>query len=506
MPRKKIKNSLTLRIFQATFLMLLSACILTYAIIAMTAPVTYTIVVSEELESRSFELVVALEGTDFEDSGALLDAFIRETGCSVMITDAEDRIVRTPSQLAISSILKDDYTVTAMTPSGSDKAVSITVKTPVQASLELFSSGVGTDRNDGTWTVSTSATEWWFAFLDRDEVYCMYISPPIEFSNQTLEILVRLAPWLLAAMLLFSLLCARFYSRWITRPIIRLSEISQRMAELDFSWTCGESRQDEIGILGRNLDELSQRLSTALTELQDANAALQQDIDRERELERQRLAFFSAASHELKTPVTILKGQLAGMLEGVGVYQDRDRYLAKSLQVTGRMEKLVREILTISRMEASGFALNLQPTDLALLVRRQLSLYEDLILQKELCIETSLPETAPFVADAALIQKVLDNLLSNAVFYAPEGARLSAAVISNRGSPVLTIENSGSHIPEDALPHVFEAFCRADASRNRRTGGSGLGLYIVKTILDRHGAACGIENTASGVRFTVRFP
>ena len=117
-------------------------------------------------------------------------------------------------------------------------------------------------------------------------------------------------------LLTFSLLSAFFYSRYITRPIVRMSDIAGKMAELDFHWECGETRRDEIGQLGRSLDAMAEKLSTALTELESANRALQGEVERERELDQQRVAFFNAASHELKTPVTILKGQLTGMLEG----------------------------------------------------------------------------------------------------------------------------------------------------------------------------------------------
>ena len=140
-----------------------------------------------------------------------------------------------------------------------------------------------------------------------------------------------------------------------------MSGIAGKMAELDFHWECGERRRDEIGKLGRSLDQMARRLSTALTDLESANLALRGEVERERELDRQRMAFFSAASHELKTPVTILKGQLSGMLEGVGVYQDRDKYLLRSLQVTGRMENLMREMLAISRMESGSAAVKREP-------------------------------------------------------------------------------------------------------------------------------------------------
>src|SRR5699024_5190268 len=138
---------------------------------------------------------------------------------------------------------------------------------------------------------------------------------------------------ILLVLLAFSLLCAFFYSRYITRPIVRMSGIAGKMAVLDFHWECGEKRRDEIGKLGRSLDKLAQRLDAALADLESANQALRGEVEQERELDRQRMAFFNAASHELKTPVTILKGQLSGMLDGVGVYQDRDKYLLRSLQV-----------------------------------------------------------------------------------------------------------------------------------------------------------------------------
>lgn len=158
-------------------------------------------------------------------------------------------------------------------------------------------------------------------FAGQEENYTLYVTPRIEAENLAVQALVQMAPWLLLVLLAFSLLCAFFYSRYITRPIVRMSGIAGKMAQLDFQWSCGETRRDEIGQLGRSLDQMAQKLSAALTQLKTANEALRGEVEQERELERQRLAFFSAASHELKTPVTILKGQLAGMLDGVGVYR-----------------------------------------------------------------------------------------------------------------------------------------------------------------------------------------
>ena len=203
--------------------------------------------------------------------------------------------------------------------------------------------------------------------------------------------------------------------------------------------------------------------------------------------------------------MTILKGQLSGMLEGVGVYRDRDKYLLRSLRVTGRMENLVQEMLAISRMESGSVALKWEVVDLSALIERQLALDMPLLEQRGQRLGKDLTPGLIVTGDDSLLGRVVGNLLSNAALYSPEGAEVRVWCGLLDGRPALAVENTGAHISEDALPHLFEAFYREETSRNRSTGGSGLGLYLVKMILDRHGAECTMENTANGVRAAVRF-
>ena len=342
-------------------------------------------------------------------------------------------------------------------------------------------------------------------FADRDEIYSLYVTPRVESENLAVRALIQMAPWLLLVLLAFSLLCALVYSRYITRPIVRLSGIAGKMAELDFNWACREQRRDEIGALGRSLDQMARQLSAALKELEAANHALRGEVEQERELDRQRMAFFSAASHELKTPVTILKGQLAGMLEGVDVYQDRDRYLLRSLQVTARMENLIQEMLAVSRVETRGADVRREPVELSTLLVHQLTLDAELMEQRGQRLVSTLTPGITVTGDTSLLGKAIGNLLSNASLYSPEGAEIRVWCGRMQGRTALTVENTGTHIGAEALPHLFEAFYREEASRNRSTGGSGLGLYLVRIILERHGASCSIENTAEGVKATVHF-
>ena len=277
-----------------------------------------------------------------------------------------------------------------------------------------------------------------------------------------------------------SLLTSFFYARWITRPIVDISHIAASIAALNFSSRWAQHRTDEIGALGDSLNTLSDNLSDALTELKTANERLQQDMERERDMERKRSAFFSAASHELKTPVTILKGQLSGMLAQIGVYRDRDKYLARALQVTGRMESLIKEILIISRIEAGSFGLKTDTVNLSEMMERQLELDEELLAQRAAHIEKHMVSDVTIRGENRdLLTNALDNVLMNAILYSPQGASIRILLDAH----TMTIENTGVSIPEEALPQLFTPFYRVEQSCNRQSGGSGLGLYLVRLIL-----------------------
>ncbi len=492
MLRKRIAESLTARIFLITAGILLSAGVITFSFIAWASPSTYTAVVNDDLTAQVDALVGKLADTSPEDCGALLDEFVLASGANAMLMGPDGRLVDTGAKLTVQAVYEDDtMIVTTSEPQSTVNYHSREIREGDAVAVTLSEQA----------TIAAEVT-----FAGRSESYTLYVTPRVEAENLAVRVLVQIAPWLLLVLLVFSLLEAFFYSRYITRPIVRMSGIAGRMAELDFHWECGEKRKDEIGKLGRSLDRLACRLDAALTDLESANRALQGEVERERELDRQRMAFFNAASHELKTPVTILKGQLSGMLEGVGVYRDRDRYLLRSLQVTGRMEALVREMLAISRMESGAAELKRAPVELAALLERQLALDAPLLEQWGQRLVRALAPGVTVLGDASLLGKAVGNLLSNAALHSPEKAEIRVWCGRLDGRPALRVENTGAQISKEALPHLFEAFYRAEGSRNRASGGSGLGLYLVRVILDRHGAACTLENTKDGVRAEVIFP
>ena len=353
---------------------------------------------------------------------------------------------------------------------------------------------------------STDTTgEYEISFVDSTETYILLLAKNTNKESQVVLALQKTLPILSVTILLVSVIAAFFYTWYMTKPIKKISKLSKQMADMDFSGLCPTNRTDEIGVLSHSLNDLSKKLAAALSELQEANQKLQADIDMERRLEKQRVEFFAAASHELKTPITIIKGQLQGMLYQVGRYKDRETYLAQSLEITDTLGKMVQELLTISRLDTPGYTCKKSNLNLSNLIVDRVTTFEDLFMQKDLTVEQSISPEIYILGDMQLLQKALDNLLGNAAAYSGAGNQVLIKLWNETETTTLTIENTGAHIPDEAISKLFEPFYRVDQSRNRQTGGTGLGLYIVKTILDLHGAKIEITNTIQGVIVSVQF-
>ena len=452
---KRIRSSLSAKVFMITAVLMAVCCSITYFCITQFAPYIYT----HDFSAINEELPYFVEDISrFTKEEAL---FAIEDYCNQIVEKNDDEFV-----------------------------------------FRLFQS----DSEELRQFNKNDTSQWCrLTFTDSTEEYIVFFSKNTEKESQVVEALQKAIPVLSVVIIVVSIIVAFFYTIYMTTPIKKISRISKQMAALDFSGLCTVPRTDEIGILADSLNDLSRKLSSALSELQSANQKLQADIDRERQLERQRVEFFSAASHELKTPITIIKGQLQGMLYQVGRYKDRETYLTQSLEVTDNLEKMVQELLTISRLDTPGYAFNPAHIHFDKLIQDRLTANEDLFMQRELTVEKDISQEVSISGDLQLLQKVVDNLLGNAAAYSPAGECINVKLCQAAGKVNLTIENTGVHIPDGDIPKLFEAFYRVDQSRNRQTGGTGLGLYIVKTILDLHRAAIKIENTPQGVMVSVQF-
>lgn len=475
---RKMKSKLSVKVFIITAVLTAVCCGITYFCILRFAPHIYVHSV-DEAEAWAGELAACIDQVSKEEYSYLISDFDR------MLSEETD----------------EEYVYHIFRQSGEE--------------LRLPYLNTVTGKNISDYEGSEKTQSYTFRMWDGEEDYVVFAAKDTELESQAAGALKKALPVIGVIVVLVSAAAAFFYTWYMTGPVKKISIIARRMADMEFDARCEVRRSDEIGVLADSLNEMAGKLSLALLQLREANGKLQEDIDRERVLEQQRLAFFSAASHELKTPITIIKGQLEGMLYQVGRYQDRETYLARSLEVTNTLETMVQELLTISRLETPGYTCKKSRVDFSRLAAGRLTALSELFLQRELTLETFLSPDTFVMGDARLLEKVLDNLFGNAALYSPAGnrvtvklwkeAEIKAAELQKAEAVMLTVENTGVQIPEEALPKLFEAFYRVDESRNRQTGGSGLGLYIVKTILDLHGASVSIANTEQGVTALVRF-
>ncbi len=465
---KKIKSKLAVKVFIISVLLIAFCCGITYFFILRFAPYIYSYAPSD-VEWLADELAQELSIVDKGET-------------AVYFSIAND---------TLTGSYNNEYLFHLFNSAGEE--VSLTDTT------------IATGKQIDDYNPEETSEHYTVSFIGEKHSYTLFLAKNTDKESQVVEALHKALPALTIVIIMVSVLVAVFYAWYITAPIKKISKMSRRMASMDFSSLCPVDRTDEIGVLADSLNTLSSNLSVALMELKEANQKLQADIDKERELERQRVEFFSATSHELKTPITIIKGQLQGMLYQVGRYKDRETYLAQSLEVTNTLEKMVQELLTISRLDTPGYVCKKSDIDFSRLINERLIAYEDLFMQKELNVEKTVTPELHITGDIQLLQKVLDNLLGNAATYSGIGNCIFVKLWNELGKIKLTIENTGVHIPDEDIPKLFEAFYRVEQSRNRQTGGTGLGLYIVKTILELHGAEIEIANSAQGVIVSVQF-
>ena len=467
---RKVKSSLSAKVFLSTAVMLSGISLLVFGLLAWLMPQTYSNRLNTILDERTQGFVSELEQVPFSDSGGLFDQFIADMEInSVELYDSNGNFLPLPTK-EFDNEWDGNIAQTAVAGLG-------------EASPIL-------------------SNHYYFSFSDRRDRYTLIVYGEAEHILELQQSFIRIFPLILLTVLAVAFAVSWLYSRMITKPVLEISRISEKMSDLQLDWTVDEQRTDELGTLGKSLNRLSRNLSAALSDLQSANRKLEADIAHEKELEQARTNFFSAVSHELKTPVTIIKGQLEGMLLGIGTYKDREKYLTRSLEIANTLETMVQEILTISRLETVGPDFNKDCLDCVQIIKSYLSETEDLIAGKDLQIHLDTPPSALIAGNKLLMEKVFSNLIGNAIKYSPQGASIHISIHAEHEQIKFSVENTGAHIPEDSIPKLFDAFYRVEQSRSRKTGGSGLGLYIVQEILHQHESECTVCNTQAGVKFS----
>lgn len=335
-----------------------------------------------------------------------------------------------------------------------------------------------------------------------DKIYHMIVHFPISPENEAEDSIVLFFPFAIIAIILIAFTISSFYAILISKPLIKINKVAKKMAKLDFDNVIEINGEDEIGELSNSLNLMNKNLKESFKKLEKMNSQLTEEIEMERKLEKERREFVATISHELKSPITIINGQLEGMIYNIGKYKDRDKYLKESYEVTQKMSELVQEILHLSERENGEFKYNFTNVNISKVTNSVIRELKYFIDEKNLELKTYIDEDVFVNSDEKLIKKAITNIVKNAITHSP----LKEKIIIKLTDSELSVENTGITIPKDQLGEIFNAFYRVDKSRNRKTGGTGLGLYIVRTILDKHeNIQYTIESSENSVLFKMKF-
>lgn len=299
--------------------------------------------------------------------------------------------------------------------------------------------------------------------------------------------------------LVLVLVLVYFYSKWITNPLIKLIDSAKSISELDFTKRTDISTNDELSTLSDSLNSISNNLSTAIETLESSNDQLAIEAIKRAENEERMRNLLTSLSHEFKTPLGIISGFLEIISDGV-YEKEPEYYINVMSDEIDKLNGLVLETIELSRLETGSYKLNLSEFDIKQFIETLIRKFEKRLADKNMSFELRI-EDQTVIGDKSKIEQVMINLLSNGIRYSPNDERIEIISERNKGNLYVSIKNYGIQINQEDLDKIWDRFYRAEKSRNRSLGGSGLGLTIVKNILELHDSDFGVKNIKNGVEF-----
>lgn len=364
----------------------------------------------------------------------------------------------------------------------------------IKASTSIYNSREGNGKNIFAALYNNKKEEMIFAFSSLQPV------------NEAVSVIEKLYMYFGIGAALSTIVLALIYSGMIAKPLVKINKVATKMANFDFAEKCEVNSGDEIGNVASSLNFLSENLDNAMTSLKQANAKLSQDIEKERRLERMRKEFVAAVSHELKTPISLIDGYAVGLKDDIFEGEEKDYYLDVIIDEAEKMGNLVNDMLDLSYLESGSFKLNRQEFNLAELLTLTLRKYDTLISEKNAVLKINLQEEIKVFADWTRLEQVLTNFITNAIRHVNDYGTIAISSIEQGECISIEVENTGSSISPEELSKVWDKFYKVDKSRNRKLGGTGIGLSIVKNILVHHDYSYGVDNTENGVKFYFKVP
>ncbi len=345
----------------------------------------------------------------------------------------------------------------------------------------------------------TDYVEMWGSLDDGSQ---FLLRSPLEGIKESAKISNRFLLSIGSVLILVGIISVWFFSKRLTDPILELALLSDRMADLDFEAKYTSGGCDEIGELGANFNRMSEKLESTICELKCANNRLKEDIEQKEKLEKMRNEFLGNVSHELKTPIALIQGYAEGLKEGVNDDpRDREFYCDVIMDEAAKMNQMVRNLLTLNQLEFGDEDIVFERFDLTELIRGILQSMEILAEQEGIRVIFRQEQRVYVWADEFKVEQVVRNYVSNAFHHVDKEKVVEVRIRTEENKARVTVFNTGAPIAEEDVGHIWEKFYKADKAHTREYGGNGIGLSIVKAIMESFHQKYGVNNYDNGVEF-----
>lgn len=339
-----------------------------------------------------------------------------------------------------------------------------------------------------------------------DNGYLLYIRMPIQSIRESVKISNTFLYIIAIFVIIIGGVIVSYISKRFTKPIQELNNIARKMSNLDFSHKYkGTNLGDEIDELGKSINSMSTKLETTITQLKTTNRELEKDIEQKSKLEQMRSSFISDVSHELKTPIALIQGYSEGLLENVNTDDESRRFYAEViLDESNKMDKLVKQLLELMKLENEMRTFDNKTFNIVELEKEILRKTDVMIKERQAQIRFNGEEEINVIADNFYIDQVITNYLTNAIKHVEEvdGEKYISIENEIKDNVVrIKVFNTGKQIDEENLDRIWKRFYKADESRNREDGGTGIGLALVRAIMNKYGNDFGVINKQNGVEF-----
>ncbi|MGN1384582.1 MAG: sensor histidine kinase [Clostridia bacterium] len=339
-----------------------------------------------------------------------------------------------------------------------------------------------------------------------DNGYVLYIRMPISPIKESVKISNTLLLMIGGVTLAVAGVVASFISKKFTNPILQLNDIANKMAKLDFSQKYRVTdTEDEINELGRSINTMSDKLETTIKQLQKSNIELEKDIEEKSKIDDMRKQFISDVSHELKTPIALIQGYAEGLIENVSTDEESRKFYAEViLDETNKMDRLVKQLLELMKLEYGKKEFNNEKFDINELINEVIRKCEVMLQKNNIQVEFESKKPIYVWADEFYIEQVVTNYFTNAIKHTEEignNKKIKITVKQLNDKMRITVFNTGKTIPEEDLTRIWGRFYKVDSSRNRQDGGTGIGLALVKAIMNNYQNEYGVNNKKDGVEF-----